>query len=152
MKTTEKTLAILKTGITIDEIVHALTKKYGKVDVERSIYYELFLLHFTDGDDKRSMNVYFGKPEGVQCSLVFWGNSVGIMQYLCDTLGGHLIEKGYDEIKYEALCFTYPVDPESIAGTGRTSLDQLKREISENLGHNKLQIALDLFEKYKNIA
>lgn len=147
-----KTLAILKTGITIPEIVQALTNKYGKVDLERSIDYNVFFFHFHDGDDKRNMFVYFRGSEDVQCSLDFWGNSVETMKYLCNTLGGYVIEKGYDEIKYEVLRYTYPIESDSITGNTITPMDQLKREISKNLGHDKLQIALDLFEKYKNIA
>lgn len=144
------TKAIIRKGVTLDEIVGVLTNRYGKVDVD-SRSDETFYLHFDDGQDKRSLFLYFGSleepdPDGVYCSLNCWGNSVEIMRHLCQEFGGYLDEDDCDGEGY------YAINSELLTNERELSpIEQFKLEVINKLGYNNLKTAMELLEKYAKI-
>lgn len=144
------TTAIIRKGVTIDEIVDVLTNRYGKVDVNSNSN-ESFDLHFDDGQDKKNLFVYFGlrektSPDGVYFSLGAWGNSVEIMKHLCETFGGYLDENDSDAVDY------YVINPELLMNQKELSpIEQFKLEVINKLGYSNLKPAMELLEKYAKI-
>lgn len=146
------TRAILRRGVTIEEIEIALKEKYTEVKVVPSSKDFMYVV-FKDGSDQRQMAISFSnscerddKIAGVWCSLGLSRNSVQIMRYLCKTFGGYLDESDCDEDGF------YPINFHLYSeGKEHTELDLLKNEIIAELGYNKLKITLKLFEKFKNL-
>lgn len=147
------TRAILRRGVTIEEIEVAVKEKYTEVKVVPSSKDFMYVV-FKDGSDQRQMVVSFSDGcerdygiAGVWCSLGLWRNSVQIMRYLCETFGGYLDENDCDGDGF------YPINFHLYSqGKESTELDLLKNEIIAKLGYDKLKITLELFEKFKNSA
>ncbi len=147
------TKAIIRKGVTLPEIKMCLEEKYGEVVVHNTHADYFFVLGFSDGEGKRNLNVFFRDLaksdygiEGVLLSLGSWGNSIEIMKTLLGKFGGYLDKNDCDDKGFE------PYNPEEyLKGDDMSRHDAFTLEVIHKLGFDKLQIAMELFEKYKKI-
>jgi len=146
------TKAILRKGVTIEQIQEALSNKYGNVEVN-STFEDFMYVSFKDGDDQRDMAVSFNNScerdngiAGVWCSMRLWGNSVEIARYLCETFGGYLDENDCDDEEF------YPINFHLYEqGVEFTKLDLFKNKVISKFGFEHLKDAMELFNEFKTI-
>ena len=146
------TKAILRKGTTIEQIKTAISYKYTEVEVKAPMSDFMYVL-FKDGQDHRQLAVSFTNScerddgiSGVWVSLGKWGNSVEIARYLCETFGGYLDENDCDDDGF------YPINYHLYSqGSDFTKLDEFKNKIVKELGYEKLNIAISLFDEYCEI-
>lgn len=147
------TKAILRKGVTIEEIEKAISKKYTDVEVRpTSMVYFTYIL-FKDGIDNRQLVVSFSNScerengiAGVWTSLGKWGNSIEIMRYLCETFGGYLDESDCDDEGY------YPINYHLYSqGTEFTKLDNFRHKVIMEVGYDKLDIVMKLLDEYLKV-
>lgn len=91
------TKAIIRKGVTIEQIENAIDEKYQNVTVETSKDDDLFYVHFKDGEDVRKLAVIFDYNgterdygiSGAWLSFGFWGNSVDCRSLYGTPLNGY---------------------------------------------------------------
>lgn len=145
----ECTVAILRKGTTIVNIVDAMKAKYTNVDTSSS-FEDFFKVTFNDGQEKRSMSVSLSDScyhdygiSGTWISLGNYGNSVEIIKYLCETFGGYFKENDCGIPDFE------PINLELfLQGEDFTVRDKFIQEIIAELGYSNLKKALVIFDKY----
>ena len=143
------TLAIIRQGTTIEEIKDAIFKKYGD-GIIKSSSPDFMYISFYDGMENRNIAVSFSNSckndygiSGVWLSLNFWGNSVKILKYLCETFGGYLDENDCDDNGF------YPINLDEFQkGKDFTYRDLLVNEIISEIGYEKLKVTQKLFKKF----
>jgi hypothetical protein len=143
------TKAIIRKGTTIEQIESAISAKYKDVTVYVNTQ-DLMCMSFVDGEDSRTMSVSFTNScqrddgiAGVCLSLGFWGNSVEIMKYLCETFGGYIDENDCDDKEF------YPINFEEYQkGADFTPLDIFKNKVIKEVGYGKLKPVLTLLDEY----
>ena len=148
------TKAIIRKGVSLEEIKTALEKKYKNVEVLNGGSSEMFQIIFSDDGRQRTMWVSFSGScllengiDGVWLSLGMWGNSVEIMKYLCVEFGGYIDENDCDDNGFE------PVNIESYEqAKDFTPMDKFRNKIISELGYKNLNKALNLFEEFKTIG
>lgn len=146
------TKAIIRKGVTIEQIQKVLKEKYDDVKVD-ACDNEMFRVFFLDKEDKRTLWVSFSDSclrdygiDGVWCSLGMWGNSVQILRYLCETFGGYLDENDCDNEGF------YPINFHLYSqGSEFTKIDEFRHSVIEKIGIENLGKAIELFEKYKTL-
>lgn len=146
------TKAILRKGITIEQIEEVISNKYTEVSVVASSSDFMYLI-FKDGEDQRQMAVSFTNScerdngiAGVCCSLGLWSNSVEIMRYLCETFGGYLDENDCDDEEF------YPINFHLYQqGADFTELDLFRNKVISKLGFDKLKDAMELLSEFSKI-
>ena len=148
------TTAILRKGLTIEEIEKAISKKYTDVEVTPSSVLNFMYVMFKDGKDKRQLAISFSNScerdngiSGVWCSLGMWGNSFEIVRYLCETFGGYIDENDCDDEGYCPINFNLYSQ-----GTEFTQLDLFKNKVIQKFGYKHLEDALSLLYEFKHIA
>lgn len=147
------TKAIIRKGVTIQEIKDVLEKKYSEVEVIETSMEDFFYISFKDGDDQRQLAIsYSGSCErddgiaGVWLSLGMWGNSVEIMKYLCKTFGGYIDENDCDSEPYYSInLHLYE------KGKDFTEMDKFKNKVISELGFDKLNTVIELFQEFKTL-
>lgn len=147
------TKAILRKGVTIEQIEQAISAKYAEVGVRATLMSTFMYLTFKDGNDNRQLAVSFTNSceredgiSGVWVSLGKWGNSVEIARYLCETFGGYLDENDCDDEGF------YPINFHLYSqGSEFTKLDEFRHKVVTVLGYEKLKVAIELLEAYKEI-
>lgn len=145
--------AILRKGVTIDQIVKAISDKYTDVNVHASST-DFMYVTFKDGQDQRQLAVSFSDScfsdygiHGVWCSLGMWGNSVEIIRYLCESFGGYIDENDCDDIGF------YPINFHLYEkGTEFSQMDVFTHKVIAELGYDNLKKTLKLFEEFKQIV
>lgn len=148
------TTAILRKGLTIEEIVKAISEKYTDVEVKPSSIFDFMYIEFKDGEDQRQLIISFSNScerdngiAGVWCSLSMCGNSIEILRYLCEIFGGYLDENDCDEEGF------YPINFHLYSqGTEFNQLDLFKNKVIQKFGYKSLEDALSLLYEFKNIA
>jgi hypothetical protein len=148
------TKAIIRKGVSLEEIKTALEKKYTEVEVNNGGSSEMFRITFKDNDVQRMIWVFYSGScvrdcgiDGVWLSLGLWGNSIEIMRYLCEEFGGYIDENDCDDEGFE------PVNIELYEnGEDFTPMDKFRNKIISELGYKNLNKALNLFEEFKTIA
>ncbi len=148
------TKAILRKGITIEQIEKAMSDKYTEVEVISTPIIGYMYINFTDGEDKRNLDVSFTNScerndniSGVWTSLGMWGNSVEILRYLCETFGGYLDENDCDDEGF------YPINFHLYSqGTEFTKLDEFRHKVIKEVGYDKLNSVMKLLEDYYDIT
>lgn len=148
------TKAIIRKGVSLNEIKTALEKKYKDVEIENCGSSEMFRVIFWDNEVQRMMWIsYSGNClrengiDGVWLSLGLWGNSIEIMRYLCEEFGGYLDENDCDDKDFE------PINIELYEnGKDFTPSDKFRNKIISELGYKNLNKALNLFEEFKTIV
>lgn len=143
------TKVILTKGTTIINIADALKLKYSNVEIFANKNDFMYIV-FTDNTDIRTMYVSFSNYclndygiAGVWVSLGYWGNSIDIMKYLCETFGGYLDENDCDANGF------YPINSELyLKGEDLTERDLFVNDIIAELGYEKLSKSLKIFDKY----
>ncbi len=147
------TKAIIRKGVTVEKIREALSSKYSEVDIISTSILDFFYIIFLDGEDKRQLAISFNGScledygiDGVWLSLGKWGNSVEIMKYLCHAFGGYLDEDDCDDEGF------YPIMGHLFEqGVPLTEREFFINKIIMELGYDKLQKTLKLFEEFKNL-
>lgn len=147
------TKAIIRKGITIEQIEKAISEKYRNVEVESTHTHLYMRVLFKDGEDPRQMSVFFTNAceresniSGVLISLGKWGNSVEIARYLCEYFGGYLDESDCDDIGY------YPINYHLYSqGTEFTKLDDFRNKVIKEVGYDKLNSVMKLLEEYVEV-
>lgn len=146
------TKAILRKGVTIEQIEKAISDKYTEVEV-RATMPDFMYVTFKDGADQRQLAVSFTNScerddniSGVWISLGWWGNSVEILRYLCETFGGYLDENDCDNKGY------YPINFHLYSqGAEFTKLDEFRHEVINEVGYDKLNSVMKLLNEYSKI-
>jgi len=148
------TKAIIRKGVTITEIVETLSAKYSNVDVHSTHSNDFLQATFLDGNDKRMLSIFFldtakndYKIDGVLLSLGYWGNSVEIATYLCETFGGYIDKNDCDDNDFEPIRLDLFEQ-----GSQFTPLDEFKNKVISKLGYKNLNAALLLFDEYKTLT
>jgi len=147
------TKAILRKGTTIEQIERAITAKYTDVEVITTSMFDFMFILFKDGEDQRKLAVSFSNTcerdcgiAGVWTSLGLWGNSIEIAKYLCETFGGYIDENDCDDEDF------YPINYELYSqGVEFTPYDEFRHKVINQLGYDKLEVAMELLNEYKNI-
>jgi len=143
------TKAILRKGVTIEQIEKAISQKYTDVEVRASSN-DFMYIAFKDGNDQRQLAICFSSScetdngiSGVWTSLGMWGNSIEIARYLCETFGGYLDENDCDEEGF------YPINFHLYSqGTEFTKLDEFKHKVIKEVGYDKLTSVMKLLNEY----
>lgn len=143
------TKAILRKGVTIEQIEKAISEKYTDVEVLASRKDYMYVI-LNDGKNKRSMYISFKNNcekeygiAGVWCSLGFSKKSIEIMKYLCETFWGYIDENDCDKEWF------YPINFDLYKqGTEFTKLDLLRNKVIAKLGYNNLKDAIELFKEF----
>lgn len=146
------TKAILRKGITIEQIEKAISAKYTDIKVIASSPDFMYVI-FKDGEDQRSLAVSFTDScerdygiSGVWTSLGKWGNSVEIAKYLCETFGGYIDEDDCDEEGF------YPINFHLyLQGSEFTKLDEFRHKVIKEVGYDKLKVVMSLLDDYFNL-
>lgn len=93
------TKAVIRKNVTVDKLVSHIQKKFGKVEIHSTFNEDYFVLIFSDNKDTRQMNVFLNDYakndygiDGILLSLGCWGNSVAIMEYICEEFGGYVMD------------------------------------------------------------
>ena len=146
------TNTIIRKDITLVELVDYLKTQYKDVAVYITSFDYFFQIGFVDGEDKRLLSCFFNSYaknnygiEGVFLSLSLCNNSIKIMKGICKYFGGYIIENDCGDEWYVINLEKFESAKET------TSLDEFKNKCVSELGYDKLNIALELFEEYKNI-
>lgn len=147
------TTAILRKGLTIEEIEKAISEKYTDVEVRASSNDFMYVI-FKDGADQRQLAISFSNScerdngiAGIWISLGMWGNSIDIARYLCETFGGYLDENNCDDEGY------YPINFHLyLQGAEFNQLDLFKNKVIQKFGYKHLKDALSLLYEFKHIA
>ena len=145
----ERTVAILRKGTTIVNIIDAMKAKYTNVDTFSS-FEDFFKVTFNDGQEKRIMSVSLSDScyhdygiSGTWVSLGYIGNSIEIIKYLCETFGGYFKENDCGDSDF------YPINIELyLQGEDFTVRDKFIQEIITELGYSNLKKSLTIFDKY----
>jgi hypothetical protein len=148
------TRAILRKGVTIEQIEKAISEKYTEVKVHTLAAPDFMLIQFMDGADHRQLSVSFANScerdygiAGVWVSLGMWGNSVEILTYLCETFGGYLDENDYDDEGF------YPINFHLYSqGNEFTKLDEFRHKVINSVGYDKINTVMELFNEYKTLC
>jgi hypothetical protein len=143
-------VAIIRKGTTIQQIVEALEKRY--TNVEANIKKDFGYIIFNDGGDfNRNLFVSFTDSclhdygiDGVYLSLGYFGKSVEILKYLCETFGGYLDENDCDDIDF------FPINLEKFQKE-LTPDEIFQNEIILKFGVDKLNDVLGICEEYLKI-
>ena len=144
----------IRKDTTIDQIKSHIEKNYGKCEVRSTHYQYFFRLQFKDEEDNRSLCVFLQSDDaqpitGVRIDLSFWGNSVKIIEALCNEFGGYILDmdcydisevRGINIERFNAPCAEL------------TAKDSFKNRIAKKMGFANVQTILELCEEYKNIS
>ncbi len=146
------TKAIIRKDVTLVELVNYLKAQYEDVTVYTTGSDTFFQIGFVDGEDERLMSCHFNACakndydiEGILLSLSLWRNSIEIMKGICEYFGGYIIENDCNDEWYIINLEKFESAKEI------TPIDVFKNKVIARLGYDKLKIALELFEEYKNI-
>lgn len=147
------TKAILRKGVTIQEIEKAISDKYTEVKVTSTMP-DFMYVTFKDGNDHRQLAVSFSNScerdngiSGVWTSLGKWNNSVEIAKYLCETFGGYLDEDDCDDEGF------YPINYHLYSqGTDFSKLDEFRHKVIQKVGYDNLKVVMSLFDEYSDIS
>ncbi len=147
------TKAIIRKGTTLEQISDALKTKYSDVEITNTYSENSFRATFKDGEDQRQMWISYDSTvvasgiDGIWMSLGFWGDSVGIMRFLCETFGGYLDESDSDNEPF------YPINFHLFKqGKEFSEIDSFRNKVISKLGYGNLKITMELFEEFKNIT
>ena len=142
--------AIIRKGISVEEIKTALEKRFSDVSIIESRDPDTFRFVFIDSDDKRMIwgffNDYAKHDYGIDGTLVDiggWGTARETLIYLCETFGGYIQEEddSFTPINFELFC----------QGKEHTPHDLFVNKIISTLGYDNLIKTLALFEEFKNL-
>lgn len=146
------TKAIIRKDVTLVELVEYVKTQYEDVTVYTTDFDDFFQIGLVDGEDERLMSCFFNhyakhyyEIDGVLLSLSLWRNSIGIMKGICKYFGGYIIENDCNDEWYVINLDKFESAKEI------TPLDVFENRVIARLGYDKLSIALELFEEYKNI-
>jgi hypothetical protein len=146
------TKAIIRKGVSLEQIENALESKYGKITIRVTNSPNFFMALFLDGKEARTMWISFDDTkkehgiDGIWLSIGCFGNSVEIMKYLCETFGGYLDENDCDDEPF------YPINLHLFEqATEFTKRDEFVNKVISKLGYTNVKTALELFEEYKTI-
>lgn len=147
------TKAILRKGISIEQIEKAMSEKYTDVEV-RATSNDFIYLIFKDGEDQRQLAVSFTNScerdngiGGIWCSLGMWGNSVEIARYLCEKFGGYLDENDCDDEDF------YPINFHLYEkGTDFTDMDLFRNKVITKFGYKHLNDAVELLNEFSSLT
>ena len=146
------TKAIIRIDVTLVELVDYLKTQYEDVVIYTTHADYFFQIGFIDGEDECLMSCFFNdcakndyEIAGVLLSLSLWNNSIQIMKGICEYFGGYIIENDCGDEWYIINLEKFESAKET------TPLDEFKNKLVSSLGCDKLRIALELFEEYKNI-
>lgn len=147
------TKAILRKGVTIEQIEKVISEKYTNVEVRATVP-DFMYLTFKDGDDQRQLAVSFTNScerdngiAGIWCSLGMWGNSVEIARYLCETFGGYLDENDCDDQEF------YPINFHLYSqGTEFTQMDLFRNKVITKFGYGYLKDAVELLTEFSAVS
>ena len=148
------TIAIIRKGVTIQQIEKAISEKYTEVKVSPSSVDVMFISFKDDENRKMMLYVSFNNScsrdyniNGIYLSLAKLQNSVKILKYMCETFGGYLKENDCDE---NELFYSINFDLYS-KGTDFSPKDLFIHELISKLGYNNLNLALKLFKDYQEV-
>lgn len=144
--------AILRKGVTIEEIEKAISEKYSDVEV-RAPMPDFMYVTFKDGKDQRQLAVSYSNScerddgiSGVWVSLNKWGDSVVILGYLCETFGGYLDDDDCDDEGF------YPINFHLYSqGREFTKLDEFRHKVIKEVGYDKLKVVMGLLDEYSKV-
>lgn len=149
------TKAIIRRGVTNEQIVLALKPYYTGVAIHSTCLPHMFTVWVDDGLQTTPIDVFFYDAEtmirdeghdGVLLSVGYSDNSVSILRHLVDKFGGYLDEDDCDDVGY--IGYNLKEYGKSKPLTG---LDQFRMEVSTLLGHDKVESVLQLFKKYQTL-
>jgi hypothetical protein len=147
-----ETKAIIKKSVSIEAIKNALTQKYGDVDVQTSESNSVWFAFKDENDTSRFMFLFFETNsliEGNILTLCHNKAAINIMKYLCETFGGYLLENDCNDKKD-----FYPINFNLFQRTEPecAKIDLFKNKIIAEIGYDKLETVLELFEQFKELS
>lgn len=149
------TKAIIRKGVTLDELVEHTKKKYTNVNVKSTSSEDFFYIDFeVSPEEKRSMAIFFD-PEmaerdyginGILLSIKCWGSSTEIAYHFAGEFGGFVDENDCDDIGFQAVNIHKIEQAKDL-----TDLDKFKLKIGKEFGYDKVADVLKLCEEFKNL-
>lgn len=148
------TKAIIRKGVTLEELVAHAEKKFDEVSVHTTHDDDFFYIGFKFGEENRSLAVFLD-PEmaerdygikGILLSLKCWGSSTEIAMHFVQEFGGFIDENDCDDIGFEAVNLQ-----KLELAKDFTDLDRLKLKIAHEFGFDKVAKVLQLAEEYKSL-
>lgn len=151
------TKAVIRKGVTLEELKAHAEKKYGEVSIDNSFFGDLFHLRFKEegGENRHRSLAVFLDPKmaerdyginGVLLSLGCWGESVEIMKHFAEEFGGYIDESDCDDIGFQ------PVNIHKLEqARDYTSMDEFKHKLVKEFGPENVEKILNLCELYKNL-
>ena len=150
-----QTNAILRKGVTIEEIKKAISEKYTdvKVFINTTDYIDYAVLEFKDGKQMYKMLISFNNSceidygiSGVLCNLTSSGDSRNVLGYLCEIFGGFIGENYINQYDF------HPINHHLyLGGSNHREIDEFRIKVIKKVGYNKLNIVMSLFEEYSDI-
>lgn len=151
------TKAIIRKGVTLEELKEHAEKKYGKVSVDTTYLEDLFYLRFGEesGDNKyRNLAVFLDPTlaerdygiNGILLSLGCWGESVSIMMHFLEEFGGFIDESDCDDIGFQAVNIHKLEQARDY-----TPLDEFKHKLVKEFGSENASKILELCKEYKDL-
>jgi hypothetical protein len=149
------TKAIIRRGVTLDELVRHTLKKYKNVSV-RSTHSEDFLyIEFdVNPEEKRSMGVFLDPKmaerdygiNGILLSIGCWGSSTEIAYHFAGEFGGFVDENDCDDIDFQAVNIQKLEEAKDFS-----AFDKFKLKVIKEFGYDKVNSLLKLCEEFKNL-
>jgi hypothetical protein len=142
--------AIIRKGISLEEIKTALEKKFTKVEIINTCSNDFFRFVCVTEDLRIVINVFFGdyakndyEIDGTLVDIGYYDISTEMMIYLCETFGGYIQEEEetFSPINFELFS----------QGKEYTPHDLFVNKVISTLGYDNLKKALALFEEFKKI-
>lgn len=148
------TKAIIRKGVTIEELKAHAEKKYGKVSVEETKIDDFFYLVFEEGKQVRRNLAVFTNPEmaerdygisGILLSIGCRGESVEIVTHFAEEFGGFVDDSDCDDKDF------YPVNVEKMEqGKEYTPKEKFKHKLIKEFGleaANKIIVACEEYSQ-----
>lgn len=149
------TKAVIRKGVTLEELKAHAEKKYGEVKIEKTHSDNFFYLIFTQGANRNRNLGVFLDPEmaerdyginGILLSLSCWGESFEIMMHFLDEFGGFIDENDCDDKGFEAV----NIHKMELA-RDYTPLEKFKHELAFKFGPDNVDNILKVCETYKSL-
>ena len=148
------TKAVIRKGVTIEELKAHAEKKYGKVSIEETKFDNFFYLVFEEGEQvRRNLAVFTDHTmaerdygiSGTLLSIGCRGESVEIVTHFAEEFGGFIDDNDCDDKDF------YPVNVEKMEqGKEYTPKEKFKHKLISEFGleaANKIIVACEEYSK-----
>ena len=149
------TKAVIRKGVTLEELKIHAEKKFGPVTIENTHFEDVFYFIFKEGEEKNRNLAVFTNPtmaerdygiNGILLSLGCWGNSVEIMMHFLEEFGGFIDENDCDDIDFQAVNIHKLEEAKDY-----TPKEKFKHKLIFEFGAANVDNILKLCEEYKDL-